>query len=114
SELLLRTRLGEVEAGVVVETYPQRDRSLTGLEWGGSGERVPVVQPAGAGEMGDQVEPALDLQVKELAVPARAGELPPRERADRRIVCLERADRGDLHALDPVTHGALPQELGER
>ena len=61
--------LGEVEAVAVVQVDPQRQRAPARLRRRGGQAGAPV-QPAGAGQVDDQVQPG-DVEVEELAVPAR-------------------------------------------
>jgi hypothetical protein len=62
---LLRAGLGQVEAGAVVEPHPQRDRPAARLERRRRLERVAVVQPAGPGEVNDQVQVVAEADIQE-------------------------------------------------
>jgi hypothetical protein len=111
-ELLLGALLGEVEAGPVVEAHPQRDRTLARLGRG-RGDRVAVVQPAGPGQVDDQVQVAGD-DVEELPEPPGSGDLLTVQRGRRRVEGLQRADRGDVDPLDATTDHPLAQVRRER
>ena len=71
------------------------------------------MQPAGAGQVSDQVQAAGELDVEELAVPTGADELAAGDRGGRWVVRLQGADRGHLEPVDAVTGGALAQVGGE-
>ena len=109
---LLRSLLGEVEAAVVVQPNPQRKRRLARL-CRSRRQGVTPMQPAGAGEMGDQVQPG-HVEVEELAasrdrINGQAG-----ERRDWWVVRLQHADRRDLDARHDVADSLLGKEVGKR
>ena len=66
-EALLRPLLGEVEAGAVVEVHAQR-RSGPCRGAAARAAGLAPLQPAGPGQVHDQVQP-VDVEVEELAAP---------------------------------------------
>src|SRR5262249_39472884 len=71
------------------------------------------MQPAGSGQMDDEVQ-VTDDDVEELAVPSGAGDLPTVQGGGRRVEGLHRADGGHVDPLDAVTDDTLAQVRGER
>ena len=90
------------------------------------GYLVAPADPAGAGQMGDQVQFAgrawrnrnpgyrHDHQVEELAMARGAGDLTARQHAQVRLVGLQHGERGACGPVDDPADRALPEENGER
>ena len=55
----------------------------------------------------------VDVEVEPLAVPVHAGDLEALQRAGRRVVRLQHADRGHLDRSDDRPDGPLAQEVGQ-
>ena len=113
-EPLPRARLGDVEPGVVVEDDP-------------GGERRLVARPRRrrrAPSSRHRIQPARDRcttrcspearDVEELAVPGDVVDQRAVERGQRRVVGLQRAERGDVDADDRAVGEASAQVLDQR
>jgi hypothetical protein len=107
-QALLGALLGEVEAGTVIQMDPQRKRTAARLRrrWR---QLVPPVQPAGPGQVYDEVQPA-DVEVQELPVPPCPGDLQPGQRGVRRVERLDRRHRAQVDAGENMPDRALAQE----
>jgi hypothetical protein len=104
--------LGQIEAVAVVQVHPQRERPLARLGRRGRQAGAPV-QPAGPGQMDDEVH-ARDVEVEELAVPARAGDLQPAQRGEGRVEGLDRLHGGEIRPRQDMADGVLAEERGQR
>ena len=69
-------------------------------------------QPATAGQMHRQVQPA-DLEVEELAVPLHPVDGHPVQGVRRRVVRLEHVDRHGVHPGHRVSDRAVAQDVDE-
>ncbi len=110
-EALLGARLGEVEAAPALQDHAQGERPLAGPRRRG-GEGVLPAQPAGPGQVGDEVESA-DPQVEELALAGGGPGRLPFEGGERRIVRLEHADGERKDTGDHPPGEVLVEELPE-
>ena len=81
---------------------------------GAGGQVVAPAQPAGAGQVHDQVQAPVGGHVEELAVPADAGDHVAGERGQRRVERLQDRERGRVGPGDGVSGGVLAQEGGQR
>ena len=113
-QALLGARLGDVEAGARRRvTIRARER---GLAVGPGGERrhlVAPADPAGAGEVDDQVRPARG-DVEELAVPGDVLDERAVQRVQRRVEGLQRAEGRQVDAGDRAVDEPAPQVQGQR
>ena len=107
-----------VPASVRLKPDPssRRRRSASGPlpgRAGAVGQLVAPAQPAGPRQVEDQVQP-LGGDVDELAVPGDVVDLQAPQGRERRVVGLQRAERGELDVGDGVADAALAQEPRER
>ncbi len=119
---LLRARLGDVEPAAATEHDPQRDRASHLRR--PRGDRVRPAQPAGAGQMQQQMQFGRTVggrggagdrdQVEELAVSAGPGHRPPDQRGGRGIVGGQHVERGDVHRGDGLAGRVLGEERSQR
>ena len=112
---LLRAGLGEVESWRLPwcsEMDPQGDRPLARLQRCRR-ELVRPPQPAGARQVGDQVQVA-GLHAEVLAPPVGAGDGLAVQHRDRRIERLEHRERRHVDASDRQPDGMATQMIGER
>src|SRR6185503_9628342 len=82
---LLRARLGEVQAGAVVEGKPGRERALA-RTWRRGGHLVTPADPAAAGQVDHEVQ-VVDGDVEELAVPGHGSHEQTLQRRRRWVIC---------------------------
>jgi hypothetical protein len=101
--------LRQVEAAAPGQYRPQGQRSFAGA---GRlrGELVLPLEPARAGEMGDEVKAARG-DVEPLAVPLNGGDFRSLDGGERRVVGLEHADGHRQHTFDPPAHQLGVEEL---
>ena len=111
-ELLLRARLGQVEPGAVVQHTRSAIGPFPGRTSAGRLLLSPP-QPPGPRQVDHQVD-ALRRDVQELPVPLHVVDQQPHQRRDRRVIRLQRTDRGDVRPHESPPDGALPQEPRQR
>ena len=112
-QALLGPLLGQVEPGAVVEPQPERQRALARLGRR-RGQVVAPAQPAGPGQVRDQVQALVGGQVQELAVPADLGDHLSGEGRQRGIERLQHRERGGVGTRDGMADRVLAQEGGQR
>ena len=109
----MRALLGQVESGAVIQPEPEGQRALTRLRRR-RGQVVAPAQPAGPGQVHDQVKALVGDEVQELAVPAHLGDHLAAEVGERRIERLQHRERGRVGPRDGVACGVTAQEGGQR
>ena len=92
---------------------PEGQRALARLRRR-RGQFVTPAQPAGPGQVHDQVQALVGGEVQELAVPADLGDHLAAEAGERRVERLQHRERGRVGPRDGVTRRVTAQEGGQR